>query len=246
MTFSSSRMLPAVTQQRHLGLGRQRGNARLQPVAVHAQEMLGQRQHVAGTIRQPRHVQCHHVEAVVQIQAEAVGRDGFGQVEVGGGDQPHVQRDRLARTHAHHFAFLQYAQQLHLQRQRQVAHFIEEQRAAIGRFEPAGSRLGGAGEGAGLVAEQFRFRQRRRQRAAVHRHEFTPAPALAMQMPCHQFLAGAGLAGDEHGHIGLRHLLDLLQQRMRARVRVDHGFRAHGQYERLRVGMDQDLAGVLG
>ena len=44
------------------------------------------------------------------------------QVHVGRSHQPHVDVDGPARTEPHHPAFLQHAQQLHLQRHRQVAH----------------------------------------------------------------------------------------------------------------------------
>ena len=67
-----------------------------------------------------------------------------------------------------HLALLQHAQQLHLERRRQLADLVEEQRAAVGRPEEAGLALVvGAGEGALLVAEQLALEQRLGQRAAV-------------------------------------------------------------------------------
>ncbi|MNY09150.1 hypothetical protein D3C86_1420470 [compost metagenome] len=57
----------------------------------------------------------------------------------------------------------------------------------------------GARERAGLVTEDFRFEQLFGQATAVDRHEMARAPAAGfVQAARHQFLAGAGLAVDQH------------------------------------------------
>ena len=66
-------------------------------------------------------------------------------------------------------ALLQETQQARLAFERQVADFIEEQRAAVGRFHAADLALIRAGERAALVAEQFRLQQMRGNRAAIDR-----------------------------------------------------------------------------
>ena len=58
-------------------------------------------------------------------------------------------------------ALLQDAQQLGLQRRRQLADLVEEQRAAVGLLERPTLPLGGAGERAALVAEELALEQRR-------------------------------------------------------------------------------------
>ena len=61
-----------------------------------------------------------------------------------------------------------------------------------------------AGEGSGLVAEQFALDDRVRQRAAVQRDEIALcAAAPAMQQARHHLLAGTGLAGHQHIDIGV-------------------------------------------
>jgi hypothetical protein len=100
-----------------------------------------------------------------------------------------------------------------------VADFVEEERAAVGRLEPA--RLGRerAGERAFLVAEEFALDQAFGEGAAVHRHEgLAAAAAQVVHMPRDQFLAGAGLSDDEHVGIAGRHHADAFEQRGRARV----------------------------
>ena len=85
-------------------------------------------------------------------------------------------------------------QQLGLRRQRQIGHFVEEQRAAVGRLElPAPAAH--AGRRALLDAEQLRFEQRLDERGAVDRDERTVAPpAQLVNLPRDQLLAHAALA----------------------------------------------------
>src|SRR3546814_10753953 len=82
------------------------------------------------------------------------------EVLVGGGDHAHVDPDQLAPAHAEELVLGQHPQQPGLQRQRHVADFVEEQRAAVGLLEAADMAFGCAGERAGLVAEQLAFQQR--------------------------------------------------------------------------------------
>ena len=95
------------------------------------------------------------VQAVVQILAErAVGDRRFEHL-VGGGDQAHVDLDRVGAAEPLELALLQHAQQLDLRGQVDVADLVEEQRAAVGQLEAALAPLLRAGEGALLVAEEL-------------------------------------------------------------------------------------------
>ena len=80
------------------------------------------------------------------------------KIAVGGGDDAHIHLDRALGADRIDFAFLQRAQQLDLHVEAQFADFVEEQRAAIGFLEFAQMLVGGAGEGAFLVAEQDAIR----------------------------------------------------------------------------------------
>ena len=104
-------------------------------------------------------LQRHDVEPVVEVLAELARRLLRVEVAMRRRDHAHVDRNRLRRAHRPHLAFLQHAQQLHLQRQRHVADLVEEQRAAVGRLEQALVRLHGAGERAARVAEQLGLEQ---------------------------------------------------------------------------------------
>ena len=62
------------------------------------------------------------------------------EVAIGGRDHAHAHANDLLAAHAVEFAFLQHAQQLGLRRAVQVAHFVQENRAAVGQFELAAPR----------------------------------------------------------------------------------------------------------
>ena len=170
--------------------------------AERVEELLRQQHHVVLAFAQRRHAQAQHVEAVVEIFAEAALLHRFFQIHVGGGKHAYIQLDQLAAAHALQRAFLQEAQQAGLCVQRQIAHFVEKDGATRGCFEMADAARIGAGECAALVAEQFRLHQVRWQRAAIDRSE-RPIGACrqAVQGPRGNLLAGARFAGDQHGQL---------------------------------------------
>ena len=79
-----------------------------------------------------------HVQAVVQIFAEAACGDFGAQVAIRRRQHAHVERHGHAAAEALDFAFLQHAQQLRLQAERHLGHFVEQQRAALRLLELAG------------------------------------------------------------------------------------------------------------
>src|SRR6202034_2287394 len=90
-------------------------------------------------------------------------------------DETHIHGDRLTRAEPHNLLLLQNTQQLHLQIQRHIANLVEEERAAVGRFEPAGTGLVRSGKRSGLVSEQLRLHQLLAEGPAVDGDEGTLA-----------------------------------------------------------------------
>ena len=168
------------------------------------QEMTGKQRDVLPTLPQRWQTQPDHVETVEQILAEQPLLDPFVEVLVGGRDDANAGTDRLVATDPVIMAIGQHAQQPGLQLGRHVANFVEEQGAALGLLEAPAALGGGAGEGAPLVAEQFRFEQIAGNRGGVDGDEGrVAARAVAMQSTGHEFLAAAGFAGDQHRRVGL-------------------------------------------
>ena len=103
--------------------------------------------------------------------------------------------------------------------ERQVADFVEKQRAAMRQLELAGLARRRAGERALFVAEQLRLEQVLGDRRAVDRDKRSVgARAQRVQRSRKQLLAGAALAFEQHRRVGRRRAMqrhgDLLQLRI--------------------------------
>ena len=112
--------------------------------------------------------------------------------------------DRLAAADPLDHALLKEAQQLDLQRQRDVADLVEEQRAAVGQLDLAVGGLDRAGERALLVAEQLALEQVLGDRRAIDGDELALAAARFVNRAGEQFLAGAAGAEQHHRDVGRR------------------------------------------
>ena len=121
---------------------------------------------------------------------------------------------------------LDRAQELGLGGERQIGHFIQEQRAGIGRLELA-APAADPGGGPVLDAEQLRLEQRFHERGAVDGDERTvPAAAQLVDLPGHELLAYARFAFEQHGEIRSRDALDRRSQRLHDGRRSDQRRRA--------------------
>ena len=100
------------------------------------------------------------------------------------------------------------AQQLGLRRQRQVGHFVQEQRAAVGVLELA-APAADAGGRAILDAEQLGLEQRFDKRGAIDGDErAVAAPAQFVDLARDQLLADAAFAFEQDREVGDRDALD--------------------------------------
>ena len=166
----------------------------------------------SAALAQRRHGDRQHVEAVIQVFAEAALADQRLQVLVRGGDDAHVHLHRVAGADALERHLLEHAQQLDLHLRRHVADLVQEQRAAVGRLEPADLVADGVGESPLDVAEQFTFQQAGRQVGAMDLDERLAGPrAVVVDGAGQQPLAGAALAAQQHRRRRRRHLAHQMQ-----------------------------------
>ena len=189
----------------------------------------GENPNVAGTFAQGRRQQGHDIDAVIKIGAEIALRDGFLEIAIGGADDAHIDFERLGPADALKFALLQHAQQLGLERGGDFADLVEEQGAAMRQFETADALADGAREGALFVTEQFGFDDAFRQRRAIDLDEGVfGARRIFVNGAGEQLLAGAGLAAQQHGGVGLGRQFDARQQGLdrRAFAKDEVGFAA--------------------
>jgi hypothetical protein len=162
--------------------------------------------------------------------AEVAGLHLAEQDLVGRSDEAHIHVQRLDRADTAHAPGVEQRQDLGLHHRVELAHLVQEEGAAIGRLHQALLAPDGAGEGALLVAEEFGLQQRSRDRGAVDVYEGRGRPGrLCMDHACHQPLAGAGLAVDQHGvRLAARNPRDQRAQRGDGRVVTNQGGRRGG------------------
>ena len=189
------------------------------------QEKIGEVGNVFFVFAQRRDVDGHDIQPVVEILAKGAFFERGAQIAIGGGDQAHVHFDRARAAEPLEFALLQNAQQLHLRGRRNVADFIEKQRALVGQFEFSGLAGGRAGEGALFVAEEFAFQKIFGDRGAVDFDEGPGGAAGALVDACgDQILAHAAFAAEQNRGMRRRDALDQGQHFLHFRaVRDDVG-----------------------
>ena len=141
------------------------------------------------------------VESIIEVFPELAFFDQLFEGTVGCRDDANVHFDGFAAPDPLESPFLEHAEELHLHRQGNVAHFVEEQRAPVGLFEATSALSHGPGERTFFVPEQLAFEERFGQGRAVDRHELAGASARGslMQGSRDLLLARAGLAEDQHG-----------------------------------------------
>ncbi len=174
----------------------------MQPVVAGqlVEDRLAQRRQIGQAFAQGRHADRQHIDAVVEVGAKAAAGDRLFQVDGGRGDQAYIALQHLVGADRLELLLLQHAQQLALQGQRHVADLVEKQRAALGDLQLARPALArGAGEGARRGAEELGLQQAFGNRRRVDADERLVGPRRGgMDGMREQFLAGAGLAEQQH------------------------------------------------
>ena len=120
---------------------------------------------------------------------------------VGRRDDARVDGDLFVATDAMKSLFLENAEKFGLEREIEVADFVEKERRIVRLLEFPDPRRGRSGERAFFVAEELRLEEVFRNGGAVHGDEGTVGTmAVLVEGPGDQFLPRPGLAADQHGH----------------------------------------------
>src|SRR5262249_55626489 len=134
---------------------RRKPNARpSEAFTVASGELSRQRRDVLAVTAQGGDDELDPCQAVRKIDSETAPAHFSEKIPVGRGDDANVDALDASGSNLLDFAFLQCAQEFGLKRQRQLPHFIEHERSAIGSGEEAGPRSVGAGECSAGVSEQ--------------------------------------------------------------------------------------------
>src|SRR5262249_55645072 len=142
-------------------------------------------------------------DAVIEVAAKATRFDLGQEVAVRGADEPEMRRVPRVAADALVASLLHDAEELRLQRGRQLPHLVEEQRAAVGEGEGSLARPGRAGEGAALVSEELAARELGDDRRAIEDDELALRRSRVDRVheASGQLLAGPALAENERGRL---------------------------------------------
>ena len=100
-------------------------------------EVLDQQGQILGPLAQRRQMQRHDVQTIVEIRTERAVSHRLLEIAIGGRDDPHVDVDALLAADTHELALLDHPQELRLQRRRELADLVQEDRALIRELELA-------------------------------------------------------------------------------------------------------------
>src|SRR6185437_959728 len=132
---------PAVGSNRIEAIAAQRLDAGVELAAEAVDEVSREQDRVARALGKRRDFHHDLGQPIVEVVAETAARNHRVQVLVSGADDTRVDRDRLASADPLDHALLEEAQQLDLERQRDVAYFVEEEGAALGKLDLADVRF---------------------------------------------------------------------------------------------------------
>src|ERR1700733_14456330 len=207
-----------ILQQFLLRLGRKGFLLELVLLAETIDEMLCKDEDIVASFPQGGEGDRQTDEPVVEILAEVLALYFFQQILMGRNDDAYVNFCHAVAADTGDLPFLQYAEQLGLKVDIELADLIQEEGALVGLFEfsePAGD---GAGEGPLLMTEELAFNEVLWDGSDIDRdkRQLMTVRVIMDRLGDH-FFTGAGLTRDRYGDIGLRrlfyegkYLLDLL------------------------------------
>src|SRR5262245_10075434 len=189
------------------------------PLGESIHEVAHELRDVFRALAQRWQVEREDVQPIVAVVAEAVVVDYSEEIAVARRDHTNVHLDGPRAAETLEFLLLEDPQKLRLELEGNVADLVEEERPAVRHLEAAELLSDRPGERAALVTEELALEEARRDRCAVYLDE-RPITTVAQIMDgaSHQFLAGAGLAEDEHGRVRRCNRLDLPEHVMQRRA----------------------------
>src|SRR5262245_7826013 len=137
--------------------------------------MHGKQWNIGTDLAKRWHMQVNHIKPKVQVLPKPAFSDFVLQFFVRCCNDANVYWNRPSTTHPFDFPFLQNTKQLCLSAWRQVSDFVQEQRAAVCRFNPTDPALNPCCDPF-LNSKKFAFHESLGQCSAVHGHKGPIAP----------------------------------------------------------------------
>src|SRR6266436_3041802 len=180
--------------------------------AKHLHEMRDKRGNVLPPFSERRQQDGEDVQAIVQVTPKLTASYHLRQIPIGCSYQADIHFVGATTAQSLELLLLQHAQQLRLQLRRDVAYFVQKQRAFVSHFEAPDLLRDGSGEGALLMTEQFAFLQIHWNRRAVQLNKWASAALTGIvNGMSDELLACTGFPFDEDSRVCGRNLLHLVE-----------------------------------
>src|SRR6202007_639780 len=111
------------------------------------------------TFPQRRYPDRKYMQAVVQITAEFAGRNHLFEIAIGRRYKPNIGSSCVSAPQSFKFELLQCPQQLRLNLNRNISHFVQKQSALIRQLHSADFLCNRAGESSFFMSKQFALQQ---------------------------------------------------------------------------------------
>ncbi len=168
-------------------------------------EVIGQQLNVFLPLPQWRQKQDFKGQPIEQIGLELTLGCQLRQIGIGGGENAHIDRDRLSAADSLKGAVLNRPQNFFLGFHRNIANFVQKQGALMGRFKTAQAPLFRARKRACFVAEQLGCNEGRGQGGTIERDErAAPTGGEVVQARGGQLFASAAFANEQDGTVDPR------------------------------------------
>jgi hypothetical protein len=150
------------------------------------------------------------IQSVIEIFPEAPGLDFTCQIHIGRANDSNVHCACPVFTDALELTFLEDTQEFALEREGNLADFIEKERAAVGGRKASDPILDRSRKCPTDMAEKLALEEFLGHGRTVHTNQrLLRAQATTMNFVCDKLLAGPRLAGNEHGRVRRSDLIDL-------------------------------------
>ena len=141
----------------------------------------------------------NNVQPVVQIFAQSTLADRALKRTIGGGQNPHIDRNLPGASKPRNLLIFENAKQFGLHLRPHLCDLVEQKGSAVRAFETAFATAIRAREGAALVAKQFAFDQGFRNGRAIDGDEGpVTARRFVVDCACGQLLSRTALASNDH------------------------------------------------
>jgi hypothetical protein len=177
---------------------------------------------VFAALTQSGNVYGENVETVIEIAAEGALGDKFGEVGIGGGNDPDVDAAGMVAAEALELLFLKNTKKLGLQVERKIGDFIEKKSAVVGKFESADLLGESASEGAALVPEELGFEESAGDGGAIDFDEGSlAARTVIVNSARDELFSGARFTGDKDSGASRSDEFDLRQSALESGTFAD-------------------------